>query len=108
MGTIVISPAAELGKHITWLSLLQGAGLVLEPLAMMRAFVSSDLYSRSRCKEASGFGHSAAPSTFSLLSFVAQETAVIECKNEALERQRNGGGMTTKQCGGSFDGEVWV
>lgn len=43
LGTIVISPAAELGKHITWLSLLQGAGLVLGPLALMKGSVCSDL-----------------------------------------------------------------
>lgn len=30
-GTTVISPAAELGKCSTWLSLLQGAGLAPEP-----------------------------------------------------------------------------
>lgn len=39
-GTTVISPAAELGKCSTWLSLLQGAGLAPEPLAPTRAFVS--------------------------------------------------------------------
>jgi hypothetical protein len=40
LGTTVISPAAELGKRSTWLSLLQGAELALEPLARARAFVS--------------------------------------------------------------------
>lgn len=39
-GTTVISPAAELGKCSTRLSLLQGAGLAPEPLALTRAFVS--------------------------------------------------------------------
>lgn len=39
-GTTVISPAAELGKCSTWLSLLKRTGLALETLARMRAFVS--------------------------------------------------------------------
>lgn len=39
-GTTVISPAAELGKLSTWLSLLQGVGLAPESLAPTRAFVS--------------------------------------------------------------------
>lgn len=39
-GTTVISPAAELGKCSTWLSLLKRTGLALEPLARTRAFVS--------------------------------------------------------------------
>lgn len=43
LGTIVISPAAKLGKHITWLTLLQGVELVLEPLTLMRAFVNLGL-----------------------------------------------------------------
>lgn len=43
-----------------------------------------------------------------LLSFVAQGIAATESKNEGLGKWRNGDGMGTKRCAGSFDVKVGV